>query len=571
VVAAVILFLAYRRMSQTQPMNSDGASQALQGWDLLHGNVLLSGWTVSDVSFYTNEVLLFAIVEAVHGLNADAVHIVAAILYTLLVFAVALVARGTTTGRAALARMAVAVAIMLVPASGMGSWVLLGSPDHTGTGVPLLITWLVLDRGLARREGPPRWLPYAVGALLVWGQLADPLVLFIGALPLALVGGWRLWRAKLRRPRQWRGTDALLVLAALGSMLVAHAIVFVIGLAGGFQLHAVPVRLVEPDRIGANIQNTIETMSLNFGAYFPDRHGGLAVAMGALRLLGLLAVIAATAVVVFTFLRGGSPRVRSSRAIPFPRRASPSGASPPGSSPRGDSSSGGPSSSGRESSVYGRDARPGSVVDAVLAIGIVVNLGAFMVSTLPWDLTSARQVTAILTLGAALAGRVFGPQLAAVRWLPTLVAVMILGYGGEFVARTTERPVAPANAELASWLVARNLSYGLGGFWTSNDITVISGGNVWIAPVTGEDRVYGYRWLSHVDWYDPAAHDARFMIVDRLYPPYGTEQGAKESFGAPTQRHEVGRYTVLVYDHNLLVGLPAACLPGTAPSMAECP
>jgi hypothetical protein len=221
--------------------------------------------------------------------------------------------------------------------------------------------------------------------------------------------------------------------------------------------------------------------------------------------------------------------------------------------------------------VYGRDTRSGSVVDAVLAVGIVVNLGAFMVSTLPWDLTSARQVTAILTLGAALAGRVFGPYLAAVRWLPALVAVMILGYGGEFVARTTERPAAPANAELAAWLVERNLSYGLGGFWTSNDITVISGGNVWIAPVTGEDRVYGYRWLSNVDWYDPAAHDARFMIVDRLYPPYGTEQGARESFGEPAQRHEVGRYTVLVYDHNLLVGLRAACLPGEAPSMAECP
>jgi hypothetical protein len=156
------------------------------------------------------------------------------------------------------------------------------------------------------------------------------------------------------------------------------------------------------------------------------------------------------------------------------------------------------------------------------------------------------------------------------RWLPAAVAVMVLVYGGEFVVRTTERPVPAANAELAGWLEAHGLSYGLAGFWSSNDVTLITSGRVRVAPVTGEAQVYGYRWLSNADWYDPGAHDARFMIVDQHYPPYGTEAGAAQSFGPPIARHEVGQYTVLVYDHNLLVGLPAACLPATAPSMAEC-
>jgi hypothetical protein len=35
-------------------------------------------------------------------------------------------------------------------------------------------------------------------------------------------------------------------------------------------------------------------------------------------------------------------------------------------------------------------------------------------------------------------------------------------------------------------------------------------------------------------------------------------------------RQDFRRVTVLIYDRNLLVGLPAYCYPGTAPSMAEC-
>ena len=45
-VAAVVLFLCYLRLSGTTPDNSDGADQALQAWDMLHGNWLLHGWTV---------------------------------------------------------------------------------------------------------------------------------------------------------------------------------------------------------------------------------------------------------------------------------------------------------------------------------------------------------------------------------------------------------------------------------------------------------------------------------------------------------------------------------------------
>jgi hypothetical protein len=93
VLGAVVGFGVYLRLSRTLPVNSDGASQALQAWDMLHGNVLLHGWTLGDVTFYTTELPEYMLVELVRGLNQDVVHVAAALTYTLAVLLAALLAR----------------------------------------------------------------------------------------------------------------------------------------------------------------------------------------------------------------------------------------------------------------------------------------------------------------------------------------------------------------------------------------------------------------------------------------------------------------------------------------------
>ena len=69
VVVAVVLFIAYLRMSRTYPATSDGADQALQAWDMLHGNLLLHGWTLGDVTYYSTEIPQYALIELVRGLG----------------------------------------------------------------------------------------------------------------------------------------------------------------------------------------------------------------------------------------------------------------------------------------------------------------------------------------------------------------------------------------------------------------------------------------------------------------------------------------------------------------------
>ncbi len=96
----IVLFFAYLRLARLMPTISDGASQALQAWAMLHGNVLLHGWSLSDVSFYTTELPEYMLVELVRGLTPDVVHVAAALTYTLLVLLAALLAKGAATGRA---------------------------------------------------------------------------------------------------------------------------------------------------------------------------------------------------------------------------------------------------------------------------------------------------------------------------------------------------------------------------------------------------------------------------------------------------------------------------------------
>ena len=99
--AGAALFTAYLLQSRTVSVGSDGASQALQAWDMLHGNLLLHGWWVTDVSFYTTELPQYMLIEAARGLSSDVMHIGGAMSYALLVLLAAFLARGRARGQPA--------------------------------------------------------------------------------------------------------------------------------------------------------------------------------------------------------------------------------------------------------------------------------------------------------------------------------------------------------------------------------------------------------------------------------------------------------------------------------------
>src|SRR6516162_10247414 len=149
--AVVLLFVAYLRVSRTYTENSDSANILLMSWDMLHGNLLLHGWHLSDVSFYPTELPQYAMLEGVLGLHADTAHVAAAMTYTLVLLFAVLLAWGRTSGHAAWPPMGLTAGLMIAPQLGVGVFVLLLSVGHIGTAIPLMLTWLVIDWAAAKQ------------------------------------------------------------------------------------------------------------------------------------------------------------------------------------------------------------------------------------------------------------------------------------------------------------------------------------------------------------------------------------------------------------------------------------
>ena len=237
VVAAVLLFLCYLRLAGTQPVTSDPATIALQAWDVLHGNWLLKGWTLADVSFYTTEIPEYMLVEIVRGLGPADVHIASALTYTLLVVLASLVAKGRATGMEGLVRAAIAAGIMIAPQVGNGVFVLLNAPDHTGTGVPVLLTWLVVDRAPRRP-----WVPALVCLMLTWTLVGDQVALMTAVVPLALVTLVKAYQSIIQRREAIADSwyELSLAAAAAASAVAAGLIGLAIKHLGGYTTQPAP-------------------------------------------------------------------------------------------------------------------------------------------------------------------------------------------------------------------------------------------------------------------------------------------------------------------------------------------
>jgi hypothetical protein len=280
----VALFTVYLHVSRTSPVNSDGAANALQGWSLLHGNLLLHGWQLSDVSFYTTELPQYALLEAITGLGSDVVHLAAAMTYTLLVLGAGMLAKGRATGRQGALRAGIAIGIMLAPQAGTGVYVLMLSPDHTGSAVPVLLAWILVDRAGRRWYVPP-----LAGLLLAWALVADNIVLITGIGPLAAVGALRAYRLIVRRgePVAAAWFEISLAVAAVAAAAAAHLAVSLIASHGGYYVYPVHNQLAPFSELPGNLMLTLQGILVLFGADFLGHNVSYATALIAVHLVGI--------------------------------------------------------------------------------------------------------------------------------------------------------------------------------------------------------------------------------------------------------------------------------------------
>jgi hypothetical protein len=436
--------------------------------------------------------------------------------YTIVIVLAAVLAKGRSTGREAVIRMLLVAGIMLAPQPGGppqlggGVFVLDLSLGHIGTAVPMLITWLLIDRA-----GTRRWVPAAVGLLLAWALVADSLVLVVGILPVVTCCALRLYRMLVirREPLATAWFEAFLAAAAIAAVPVAAIVLAVLRSLGGFQLEPANTLIIQGTGLLGHASTTFESVLVLFGADFFGLPAGLPALCAVVHLAGLTIAGWAVWVGLRRLVRG----------------------------------------SGQDHSH--------SLVDDVMVVAILANLAGYLL-TMSVRPSYARDIAVVLPFAAVLAGRLLPTRLAAMRLFPALGAILA-GYVLTLAAGVVQPAVPTQNSQLAQWLVSRHLDYGLGPYWQASSTTVASDERVQVSPVADiAHRLVGtYPWEAVRSWYDPRLHDANFLVLDdqdNEYPaslPYVTRGNAVATFGKPAETFRVDHYTILVWHKNLLAGL----------------
>jgi hypothetical protein len=521
---AAVLFTCYLLQSRTVTDGSDGASQALQAWDMLHGNPLLRGWWLTDVSFYTTELPQYVLVERLFGLSADVMHIAGAMTYTLLVLLAAFLARGRARGRAGLVRAAVAGGVMLAPQLS-GSGTLLLSPDHVGTGVPVLAVLLFIDLA-----GERWYVPAVTGVALAWIAVADAMAVFAAVIPLALVYALRAIQglrgatglpgsrgSQVFQRLRTRWFAASMAVASLLSIPLEVVATRLIQAFGGWQVHGLHTALAGTALLAGNLRLTGRGLLELFGADVFDAGSGIGVAFAVVHLAGVVAVIYGFCRALRLFFRGDA------------------------------------------------------VIEPVLVTGIVIDVAAYAAGVQAVNLLSTREIAPVLPFGAVLAGRLLGPRLAGAREsgprpdgprpsgggraprLVPVLGVVLACYAGMLGYSAAQPAAQPQYADLAAWLTSHGFTSGLSGYSQANIVTAQTGGRVSLRPVVDSGRfVAGRLWNASSAWFDPSRQSADFLVLSSAGDYEVNEPNALATFGPPARTYRYREYTIMVWPGNLL-------------------
>jgi hypothetical protein len=497
IAGSLALFGLFLRVSLSMGIDSDGANNTLQGWDLLHGNLLLHGWVIGDANYLFLELPLNAIGSAVFGFGAFAAHAASALTYLLVTLCAAALAMTGSQGAARAARCAVAVMVLAAPLLAVSIRLLLEEPDHIGTAVFVLGSFLLIERAYAKRFTAP-----LVCVILCLGEFNDLTVRYVAVPAIVLVCGYRAVAA-----RKLRSPDAAFVAAAVVSVPLAVLLNAIIVHLGGF-VSAAPKARLSPLRLWPHqAAITWSNIRLLFGAIH-ERHARFDALGFDFRVACLLAAVAG---LVWACCR------------------------------------------------WWRVSRADQLLCVAIVCNVGIDLGSVLATpggahelavVLPCGaVLAARLVPARITSLPVAFAAVVVTALAAV--LPLVSAA---------AASPAQERMAPLTAWLeahglkygvASYWDASAASVQSGG---KVDIVTINLNHAWPSHV--RETMWGSYYEDKMSWYDPWQHDATFAVADAelRFPAAAFEQ----AFGKPAATHRVGPWVVLIYRSNLLEQLTSA-------------
>ncbi|MHB8244571.1 MAG: hypothetical protein ACYDGN_04310 [Acidimicrobiales bacterium] len=495
---AAVLYLVSLHAS---PPGSDGASVALEGASLAHGNVFLHSWDLSLDSFWTVDVLFYSLGYLVLGMRPILMDLVPALIAACVVVVGALAAREGRRGVGALVGAGTVVTILALPTHALALYYLKG-PYHVGTALFALAAFVCLRRarfGLA-------WA--AAVAFLAAGMLGDLMEVAYGVVPVLLAG--LVSMARERRLRR----GAVVSAAALASVVLALAVHLLSVSVSGFTIAP------------ANPRATAHQMYLNIRGAF---------ALSA-RLIGPLSSLYGTGGVP-SFFQDVRAAAAATLALGF--------------------------LAGLVSLLVGlakgsrSEAAPGVPplwrLDDMLLIATVGPAVTFVVLALSLSTAWGRYLTASFIFSAVLAGRFAGrlydwlrARLARAALVSAGLAVAACMAAGVGFTLRDKVPSQPATV-LGSWLVAHHFKVGLADYWSSNITTVETSAMVLVRPVHADHgAIAEVMRNAERSWYK-GVHFQFFAYNTHRPFARAYSTSAIATWGPPAHEYHVGDFEVLTW------------------------
>jgi hypothetical protein len=290
--------------------------------------------------------------------------------------------------------------------------------------------------------------------------------------------------------------------AAVASLPVALAAAALIRAHGGWQVHGLRTAIAGAGLLAGNLRLTGEGLLELFGADFAGAGSARAVVFAVIHLIGLALVVAGFCLAVRRFFR--------------------------------------------------RD----TLIEPVLVTGIVIDVGAYVIGVQAVNMLSTREIAPVLPFAAVLAGRLLGDRIATARPLRYGLAAVLACYAAMLGFAAAQPAAAPQYADLTGWLTGHHLTSGISGYSQANIVTATSGGTVSLRPVVSAGKyLTEYAWNASTTWFDPARHDANFLVLSTFgaYEVSGKE--AVATFGRPERTYRYRDYTIMVWHENLLARL----------------
>ncbi len=494
---AAVVFTLFLRISLEKLMTSDGANNALQAWDMLHGQLLLHGWILGDVTFYTFELPLIAILEFFLGLHPDTMHVAEALVYLIVAGWAVAIAVTNSRGFSRVIRACVVVAVLAAPTLVHSDlWIPLGIPDHTGTTVFLLASFLLIDRATGRR-----WTAPLLCVILCAGQISDVTVRYVALPAIVVVCLYRMLAA--RKLMTW---DAANLLAAGASVPLALEVRAVMLHYGAYLMVAPKTRIAPFSAWQANASVAWTSLRELYGVASVGGPVGMTAIFG-------YACMAGAAIGIARVLWRWRTARRAEQAL----------------------------------------------VIAMAANFLVYTLSTLVSARSPHDLVAMLPCGGVLAARALVPERIASRLLAVPATCLAMVAALLpLSLTASQPTPTSGLPAAIAWLQ-ANGLTYGLGGYWESSETALESANQVQIRTFMVFHTVNGNRISLYPWETNTLWFDPAKHYANFVILD--LPDLAHLPTVLGVFGKPVSTQIISSWEILVYNKNLLTYVTPPKLP----------